>query len=151
MVKELQTGLLVGFRAKARSGLVIEPNIPVARGRAVAVMVTVALVGAGCAGSIRSSVPTPSGRTLDCPSELIAFSTGDLLAEAQGWSTAQAAVNAYAAIDRPSGEPSVEEETADEVVFVFTDDGGNRVGRFFVSLTENGWFVLQTEKCGFGT
>jgi hypothetical protein len=114
-------------------------------------MVMVALVGASCASGIRSAVPAPSGRTLDCPSDLIASSTSDLLAEAQGWSTAREAVNAYMRIDRPLGEPSVEEDTPEEVIFVFTNDGGNRVGRFFASLTNNGWFVLKTEKCGFGT
>lgn len=128
-----------------------EHNTSAPRARVVALTAMVALVGTGCVGGIRSAVPTPSGRTLDCPSELIAFSTGDLLAEAQGWSTAQGAVDAYTQIDRPPGEPSLEEETAEEAIFVFTDDGGNRVGRFFVSLTGTGWFVLETEQCGFGT
>jgi hypothetical protein len=96
----------------------------------------------------RRAVPTPSGRTLDCPSELIASGTFDLMADAVGSDTPQAALDRFVQFERFAGEAAVEEKSTDEVVFVFTDGDGNRLGRVFVGRTDNGWFALRDEQCG---
>jgi hypothetical protein len=96
----------------------------------------------------RSEVTTPSGRMLDCPSDLIETATFDLLADAVGSDTPKAALDQFQTVEHFTGEPTVEEQTSDKVVFVFTDIDGNRLGRVFVGLTDNGWFALGEEQCG---
>ncbi|MBP1632773.1 MAG: hypothetical protein H6Q11_1061, partial [Acidobacteria bacterium] len=49
---------------------------------------------------------------------------------------------------RPSGSPQVESETDGNVVYLFTDPEGHRLGRVGVTLMPNGWFVGSTERCG---
>ena len=37
------------------------------------------------------------------------------------------------------------------VTFVFSDEDENRLARISVSLTDRGWFVTRSEKCGSET
>lgn len=99
-------------------------------------------------GDLRIEVSTPSGRTLDCPSDLIASGVFDLMADAVGSVTPQAALDRFQQVEHFPGEATVEDESTDEVVFVFTDTDGNRLGRVFVGLTDSGWFALREERCG---
>ena len=116
------------------------------------VVAMVALLGSACAGdSGRSEVPAPSGRTLDCPDELIASAAPDLLEDAIGYNDPQQAMNAYMVFDQLKGTPYVEEETTGSVTFVFSDEDENRLARIGVSLTDRGWFVTRSEKCGSET
>lgn len=117
--------------------------------RAVAVVVVASLWLAACTGgNLRSEVSTRSGGTLDCPDELVAYSIPDYTAEAVGSVQPAEALDAYLALEPQPGSPDVEEETTDEVIFVLTDTEDNRLGRVGVTLTDAGWFVTSTEKCG---
>jgi len=115
----------------------------------IALVVAASLWLAACTGSgVRSEVSTRSGGTLNCPDELIAYSTPDYLAEAVGSDQPAEALDAYLAFAPQPGSPDVEEETTDEVIFVLTDTEDNRTARVGVTLTDAGWFVTWTEKCG---
>lgn len=115
--------------------------------RRFVVAAVLALCLAVCSGG-RHPIQTPLGNTLDCPSDLVAFSTVDLLADAVGYNEPQSAAEAFTGWGRPEGGLSIEEETGDEVTFVLTDPEGNRLGRLIVSKTDHGWFVMQAEQCG---
>jgi len=115
----------------------------------VVVVVAAALWWVGCTGNdLRSEVPTRSGRTLNCPDELIAYSAPDQLAEAIGSDEPAEALDAYLAFAPQPGSPDIEEETTDEVIFVLTDTEDNRLARVGVTLSDAGWFVTWTEQCG---
>ncbi|HSJ72646.1 MAG TPA: hypothetical protein VLA29_13485 [Acidimicrobiia bacterium] len=116
--------------------------------RAILILLIVLLASCSDGGS-RIEAPTPSGRTLDCPDELIAYSVSDLMEEVMGADTAQEALDALPDPDRPRGESVVEEQSPDEIVFLFVDNDENRVGRVGVgSRNERGWFITWQEKCG---
>ena len=110
------------------------------------------LLVAGCSGEgDRIEVTTPSGRMLDCPSEEVAYlaSGGPDLADAVGAGSAQGARESLHDLDRPPGHPVVEEASPAEVVFVFLDDAGHRLGRVGTRLyDQRGWFFFLMEKCG---
>jgi len=118
----------------------------------ITVLVVLVSAGAACSGGGgRHAVATPFGYTLDCPTELIAYGTADLLADAVGSDSPQGAVDTFQGWARPAGDPTIEDQTDDRAVFVFTDEDGNRLGRLVVGKTDNGWFVLQSEECGEGS
>jgi len=115
----------------------------------VAVVVAASLWLAACTGSnLRSEVSTRSGGTLNCPDELVAYSTPDYMAEAVGSDQPAGALDAFLAFAPQPGSPDIEKETTDEVIFVLTDAEDNRTARVSVALTDAGWFVAWTEKCG---
>lgn len=114
--------------------------------------------GPGCAPTCgwamvplaRRVVPTPWGNVLDCVDEQIAYTAGvdPPIAEAVGWDEPEQALAAYGELDRPPGTPGVETASDTEVVFVFTNPSGDRLGRVSVRLWPRGWFIGWAEKCG---
>jgi len=103
------------------------------------------LVG-GCSAT-RQEVTGPSGLKLDCHTESIASASGQVMPDTVGAVSPQQALDAFHGDARPPGEPSVEVEGDGKVIYVFTDDHGNRLGRIFVAQTGQGWFVFQMERC----
>ena len=103
---------------------------------------------ANACGSTRTEVQTNNGGILDCPSETIEYAVFDRSLEAPG---SQLPSDALAILSwdlgTPPGDPQVESEIDDEVVFVYTDAEGNRVGRAVVIRPEAGWFIQETERC----
>lgn len=121
---------------------------PSTRAPLVAALLVVSLMGAACSGgSSRHEVATPFGYKLDCPSESVISGEGQVMPDTEGSETAQQAVDVFQGAARPPGEPSIEAQTANKVVFVFKDADGNRLGHLFVARTGSGWFVLQMERC----
>ena len=98
----------------------------------------------------RVEVTTLSGHTLDCPGEEWSwFEGGPDIEEAIGASSAQEALEQLSDYARPPGEPTVEEASPTEAVFLFLDDAGNRLGLVGMRLyPDRGWFVVLMEKCG---
>lgn len=119
-------------------------------GSRMLVLLCVALL-MGCSGPAdHVEVPTPSGRTLDCPGEEVAYfvSQPDLVG-AIGASSGRGAMESLHDLDRPAGEPIVEETSSTETMFLFLDDAGNRLGRVGTRFyPDQGWFVVLMEKCG---
>ena len=99
----------------------------------------------------RVEVTTLSGHTLDCPGEEWAYLAGGGpdIEEAIGPASAQEALEQLSDLDRPPGEPIVEEASPTEAVYLFLDDAGNRLGVVGMRLYPGrGWFVVLMEKCG---
>ena len=100
----------------------------------------------------RVAVTTLSGHTLDCPGEEWDYwaEGGPQIEEAIGASSAQEALEQQLGdLDRPPGEPTVEEASPTEAVYLFLDDAGNRLGVVGMRLyPDRGWFVVLMEKCG---
>jgi hypothetical protein len=118
----------------------------------VVVLVLCAVFAAASCGSgdARREVQTPRGNVLDCIDDQIAYTAGvdPPIAEAVGWDEPEQALAAYGDLDRPPGTPGVETTSDTEVVFVFTNPSGDRLGRVGVRLWPGGWFVGWAEKCG---
>ncbi len=84
---------------------------------------------------------------LDCPLYW-QHGTADFFEDAQGSATAEEAL-ALLTLGLPPGTPQVESEATDEVVYLFTDAEGHRLGRVKVVLWQTGgWLVAETEECG---
>ena len=99
----------------------------------------------------RVQVTTLSGHTLDCPGEEWAYLAegGPQIEEAIGAASAQEALEQLRDDLRPPGEPTVEEASPTEAVYLFLDDAGNRLGVVGMRLYPGrGWFVVLSEKCG---
>ena len=118
----------------------------------VLVAVVCAIVTTGCdtdTSAALTEVTAPTG-VLDCPTEVFESSTSDVDVHAPGSPSADAAL-ALLTVDlgRPPGDPRVEAATERQVVYLFTDQQGHRLGRVVVAQTASGgWFVEQTERCG---
>ena len=86
---------------------------------------------------------------LDCPGYW-QHSTADFFEDAQGSPTAQEALALLTSdLGLPPGTAQVESEATDEVVYLFTDGEGHRLGRVKVILWQtSGWLVAETEECG---
>lgn len=98
-------------------------------------------------GSSRQEVTTPFGYKLDCITESVTSASGQVMPGTVGSESAQQAIDSFNGDARPPGQPSIEAQAEGKVVYVFTDQDGNRLGRLFVGQTQQGWFVLQMERC----
>lgn len=117
--------------------------------RTMVLLLTVTAALAACTGGDRVQVPTRTGGVLDCPDELVASATHDLLAEAIGAPDPEAALAALPeSVRPPQGVATLEESTATHAVLVLRDGDGNRIGRVGVTLLDSGWFVMWSEECG---
>ncbi len=113
---------------------------------------TVAPLIAGCGDpspDVVSEVQAAKG-FLDCPSDLVQYSTADLDVNAAGSATANAALDLLTPDPGPPpGVATVETEGGNEVVYLFSDSDDHRSGRVVVSRPgSGGWFVMSTERCG---
>jgi hypothetical protein len=111
----------------------------------------VALLALGSCGDSIREVQTNGGGTLDCPSDTVLYAVVDPTPEAGEPTPAEALAALTSASDPPvpSGRPEVASESDDEVVYLFTDSDGHRVGRVIVRRPlETGWSVVATERCG---
>ena len=118
----------------------------------VRAFLAVALLIAGCGDAspdVLSEVQAARG-FLDCPSDLVQYSTADLDVNAAGSATANAALDLLTPdLGLPPGVASVETQGGNEVVYLFSDSDGHRLGRVVVSRPgSGGWFVMSTERCG---
>ena len=103
-----------------------------------------------CGGSASGgSVEVRTGLgVMDCPSDEWSYSTAEIAQTAEGSATADEALARLSAdLGRPSGDPQVESDSPDRVVFLLSDSAGQRLGRVVVGLMPNGWFVITTERC----
>ena len=99
--------------------------------------------------SARYEVRAPSGHILDCVSEQWQRSDAEIAGDAEGANTAELALSAFTSNQgRPPGTPRVESRSDEQVVFLFEDSDGQRLGWVGVIQTENGWFIMWTEQCG---
>jgi hypothetical protein len=86
---------------------------------------------------------------MDCPSESSQYSTGDWDPNALGASTADAALALLTpGLGLPPGTSQVESDAPDEVMYLFSDLEGHRLGRVVILRTAGGWHVATTERCG---
>lgn len=119
------------------------------RSRILALLAIALLVSSCAARGSLVEVVAPSGGKLDCPDELVASSVAELMDDAVGADSAEAALGALPSLDRPKGQSMVEDSNSEEVVFLFADADGNRRGRVGTGRQgDRGWFVLWVEKCG---
>jgi len=115
--------------------------------RGCVALVAIVLMGAAACGDGLIEVPGVLG-VMDCPTEFWQRSTADFVADAQGSATPQEAL-ALLTSGLPPGTPQVESEAPDEVVYLFTDSEGHRLGRVTVIRWQTGgWLVATTEACG---
>ena len=90
-----------------------------------------------------------SGGLLDCPSELWQYAVSEIATDAVGSETPQTALALLTPdLGLPPGTPQIESETAEQVVFVFNDLEGHRLGRVGIGHFDNGWFIAWNERCG---
>ena len=114
-------------------------------GSAIVAVVTAA---GACGGSDLSEVQTNSGGILDCPSDTVLYATWDPVL-GPGSSLPGEALSVLAADRMPLGTPQMESESTREVVYVYTDADGHRLGRVMVGRPyDTGWFATRTERCG---
>jgi hypothetical protein len=109
------------------------------------------LVVAACGGSSDGNltqVRSNSGGFLDCSSETVQYSIFEPAVTAGGSSTPSDVLSLLTPDQGlPPGTPTIESETGAEVVFLFTDGDGHRLGRAVVGQLDTGWFILRTERC----
>jgi len=112
-------------------------------------LVAIVLLGAAACGDGLIEVPGVLG-VMDCPTEFWQRSTGEIPVDAQGSATPQEALALLTSdLGLPPGTPQVESEVPDEVVYLFTDSEGHRLGRVTVIRWQTGgWLVATTEACG---
>jgi hypothetical protein len=122
-------------------------TVPHNRSRTLSWLFVLLLLGGCSIGSSRQEVSTPFGYKLDCYTESITSASGQIMPGTVGSESAQQAIDTFNGDARPPGEPSVEAQADGKVVYVFTDEDGNRLGRLFVAETDQGWFVFQMERC----
>jgi len=117
--------------------------------RSWGVVLAALLLLGSCGDSIRE-VPTNGGGILDCTSDTVLYAVIDPTPEAGAATPAEAlAVLDPASAPVPSGRPEVASESDREVVYIFTNSDGHRVGRVIVRRPfEAGWSVVATERCG---
>lgn len=112
------------------------------------VLVALAASVSGCGGAERSAVRTNSGGTLDCPSDTVAYFSITPSLEG-GAATPDGALALLEGDPLPPGTAQVESEGTSEVVYVYTDSEGHRLGRVMVGQPyDTDWSALQTERCG---
>lgn len=112
----------------------------------VALVMVTACTGSDPSGLIE--IHTPMG-FLDCPSDLYQIGSSEIATESIGSGTPEAALALLTAdLGLPPGTPQIESQTAEEVVFLFADPEGHRLGRVGIVHFVNGWFVGTTASCG---
>lgn len=112
-------------------------------------VVAIAVVGACGSSGERTEIRTNNGGLLDCRSDTVEYAVFDRSLTAPGSATSADALAVLTEdIIRPPGNPEAESETTAEVVYVFTDEDGNRLGRVGIIRPETGWFVEWAERCG---
>ncbi len=116
--------------------------------RTLACAIVAVTVAVSACSSTRTEVRTNNSTTLDCPSETVEYAVFDHNFEAPGSPLPSDALAVLSwDIGVPRGEPEVESKVGNEVVFVYTDADGNRLGRVVVVRPETGWFIQRTERC----
>lgn len=101
----------------------------------------------GCGRGL-SEVQTNSGGLLDCPSDTVLYFNVTPTV-AGGSSTADGALTTLVGNPLPPGTPQLESARPGEVVYVYTDSEGHRLGRVILRQPHDAdWSVLQTERCG---
>jgi hypothetical protein len=99
-------------------------------------------------GSQLSEVQTNSGGILDCSSDTVSYAMIEPVPEA-GSSAPDGALAGLGDDLVPPGTPQVESQSLREVVFVYTDPDGHRLGRVIVGRPyDTGWLPTQVERCG---
>jgi hypothetical protein len=117
--------------------------------RLVMPLMIVAALAASCGAGDRSEVATNSGGVLDCTSEKVDYAHFDYGPDAVGSATPDGSLaDLTADTGLPPGDPRVETEGRDVVVFVYVDDAGARLGRASAERLAGGWVVKSTERCG---
>jgi len=112
-----------------------------------AMIALIALAG-GCGGAERSEVRTNSGFILDCPSDTVLY-FGITPTVEGGAATPDDALARVTGDPLPPGAPEVEFGTPGQVVYVFTDSEGHRLGRVIIGQPfDTRWSALQAERCG---
>ena len=115
-----------------------------------AILATVMAAGAcrGSEGVDFREILTYNGTVLDCPTDEVNYSTFDRSVSAPGFSLPSEALSVLTPyLGLPLGTPQLESEGPQEVVYVYTDPDGHRLGRIVVVQPDTGWFVVKTERC----
>jgi|SRR3990170_1804909 len=110
---------------------------------------TLLLSAPACGSAVGDRVEVRTGLgAMDCPSDLWSYSTAEISLTAEGSESADEALALLTPeLGRPAGDPEVEFETPDRVVYLFGDAEGSRLGRVVVIRMPNGWFMVTTEGC----
>ena len=112
-------------------------------------LLVASLVASACGSGTRTAVRTNNGGILDCGSETVEYAHYDYSDDARGSVGPHEALTVFASDPAfPPGTPQIEADRGDGVVFVFTADADNRLGRALAIRLSNGWVVQWTEQCG---